>query len=94
MIGDTLFDCGESLDRYLADYEWPEEVEARVRQLREEIRKVQRWIDAGPSELVGYVRLRNARPSFIKWMEQAGLGRAERSGGSWIVRSDDRDRKK
>jgi len=56
MIGDTLFDCGESLDHYLVNYQWPDEVKARVRRLREDIREVQQWLDAGPFENVGNVR--------------------------------------
>jgi len=57
MIGDSLFDCGESLDHYLANYEWPEAVATRVRQLREEIREVQQWLDASGREALGSVRL-------------------------------------
>lgn len=60
MIGDTLFDCGEDLDRYLSHYEWPVEVEYRVRRLREEIRYVQRWLDEGSHETFANIRLSNA----------------------------------
>jgi hypothetical protein len=90
MIGDALFDCVESLDHYLANYEWPEEVEARVRQLRKEIKNVQKWIDSCSAECLGNVRQRDSRPPFIVWMEANGLGRAEQSGRHRIFRSDNR----
>lgn len=65
MIGDTLFDCGESLDHYLRTYEWTPEVEARVRLLREQIRAVQEWLDAGPFELIGNVRVKDESATSI-----------------------------
>jgi hypothetical protein len=69
MIGDTLFDCGESLDHYLANYEFAAEVHARVRKLREEIRAVQQWIDAGQFECVGNVRVKDAAAACIsQWL--------------------------
>ena len=58
MIGDALFDCGESLDHYLQNYEWPQEVKGRIRRLLNEIRETQRWIDRGEFEL-----LQNVRPA-------------------------------
>lgn len=60
MIGDTLFDCGKSLDYYLTNYESSEEVAERIRTLREEIRAVQTWIDKSHAELLVNVRLRRA----------------------------------
>ena len=56
MIGDTLFDCGQSLDHYLTNYEWPKEVADRVQRLRDQIRDAQEWIDAGQFEVLGNVR--------------------------------------
>jgi hypothetical protein len=57
MIGDALFDCGESLDHYLTNFEWPAEVADRIQRLREQIRDAQEWIDAGRFEFLGNVRL-------------------------------------
>jgi hypothetical protein len=69
MIGDTLFDCGESLDHYLSTYDWPIEVEARVRALRDEIGEVQRWLDSNTFENVGNVRIREtAAASIAQWI--------------------------
>ena len=41
-------------------------------------------------DALGNVPKRDTRPPFIKWIEENGIGTAERCGSSWIVRSDDR----
>jgi hypothetical protein len=91
MIGDTLFDCGESLDQYLADYEWPDEVRRRVQEVRERIREVQVWIDSGDAECLHNVKLQQPTvPPFIQWMQANGLGTAKHvSSYGWVVRSSD-----
>lgn len=75
MIGDTLFDCGESLDWYLSRYEWPAHVADRVQRLREEIRSVQKWIDDGGAEGFGIVAVRESPVdgglSIAEWLANA-----------------------
>ena len=61
MIGDSLFDCGESLDHYLANYEWPDVVAQRVRKLREDIRSVQEWLDGSQAETLANVKVSPVR---------------------------------
>ncbi len=69
MIGDSLFDCGESLDHYLANYEWPPEVESRVRELREKIREVQLWLDSSTFETIGNVAIKSdAVANISQWL--------------------------
>ena len=82
MISDTLFDCGESLDHYLTTYEWSEEIETRVRILREQIREVQRWLDASPFENVGSVQIKEtACPSIAQWLASGSGYPARHSSG-------------
>ena len=86
MIGDTLFDCGESLDRYLADYKWSDEVARRVLELRERIREVQTWIDGSGAELLANLHpLKEPGPpppAFVRWMQDNGQEGADKDTGA------------
>jgi hypothetical protein len=89
MISDALSECVSEIDRYLSNpmyaalYRF---IERRLRRVRDEMDEVRAILDTPPNDAPP----EDARPSIIQWIEKNGLGSAERSGSSWIVRSDDR----